>query len=291
MSVASDNTSYRRGLLLGLTMAEIMTLVIFLLMLAFSVMLEKDKKVHEIEVASTEKNKAAVERIIRAVNSQEPARTEEFVKAVESLPGLIELIRKSNLAAGKDEAVAHTMAKAIENMAAAQKKSVKSSALRKKKGLESAPVIANEGRGVDAPSCWQDAAQNPEFIFNVDLTSSGIIIRDNPVPERTADKARLPLKNIKFDRLRSVSEFRAETRNLFETSKRQDCRFFVLLYDKTGPGDKAVYKQLLSAVEEHFYKKFVDRIHFDQMFLLLNTKKGNLSGRAGKSPYPSPGSK
>ena len=54
MNVFEQDRSYRRGLVLGLTMAEIVTLVIFCLLLAFGVVLfailESERPVGAIEI-------------------------------------------------------------------------------------------------------------------------------------------------------------------------------------------------------------------------------------------------
>lgn len=295
MSVGTDNLAYRKGLLLGMTMAEIVILIIFLLLLAFAALLEKERKSHEAQDRLMGKNKTLIERIIRVVDAQDPAITEELVKAFEALPNIISLVKKSDLAKSKDETIDKTITQMVEKAAA--EKSVTSEgegkspeerlaeALQAKSTLEAenqnlrdqkdnlVSQMKSEGRGVDSPPCWSDAVKNPEFIFKVDLTSSGIVIHDNPIPERAEEKSRLPLQDIKFDTLRNVAQFRAETNKLYELSKQKECRFFVLLYDKTATNDKVTFKHLLRTVEEHFYKKLVDSTPSDTIRYSAPPKK------------------
>jgi len=279
MSVSGDNASYRRGLLLGMTMAEIIVLIIFLLLLAFASLLVRERNAHQAQLQLIEKNKAAVERIIQVLASQEPDMSEELVRAVEALPNVIALMKKGQLSQ-PDESVEKVLVEAVDRLIAEKELAEKGQGLdmqkmlvesiQKQKELEAenknlvdqkdnlVSQMKKEGRGVDSPPCWSDAVKNPEFIFKVDLNNSGIIVHDNIIPARVEEKSRLPIQNVKFDVLRTIPEFRSETRALFEWSKQKECRFFVLVYDKTGTSEKVKFKQLLRTVEEHFYKKLVD---------------------------------
>lgn len=42
---------------------------------------------------------------------------------------------------------------------------------------------------------------------------------------------------------------------LYDSSLVANCRFFVTVYDATGPAEKDLYKSLLRTVEGHFYKR------------------------------------
>jgi hypothetical protein len=49
--------------------------------------------------------------------------------------------------------------------------------------------------------------------------------------------------------------FLDRTQPLFESSLAENCRFFVTVFDATGPAEKNRYKSLLRTVEGHFYKR------------------------------------
>lgn len=53
-------------------------------------------------------------------------------------------------------------------------------------------------------------------------------------------------------RIRPV-QFLADTRDIFEWSKKRNCRFFVWIDDSTGVAEKRLYKERLRAVGQHFY--------------------------------------
>ncbi len=54
----------------------------------------------------------------------------------------------------------------------------------------------------------------------------------------------------------SPEEFLRQTKRIHDWSKGRDpeCRFFVRVFDRTAANDKQLYKDLLQAVEQHFYK-------------------------------------
>jgi hypothetical protein len=119
------------------------------------------------------------------------------------------------------------------------------------------------GKGTQFPPCWADEQTGkPEFIFDVSITSSGLIIGNNAIPHRADQQAKLPLEAIDFRQTLSLENFLRETRGLFEFSQRQDptCRFFVRLYDLTKPDEKAIFKDGQRTVEAHFYKLLMNDI-------------------------------
>ncbi len=97
-------------------------------------------------------------------------------------------------------------------------------------------------------------AGQPEYIFNISLTSDGIVVHANKLADRAADENELPIGGLSFDSNVSDSAFEQQTDALYKYSKARDCRFFVRVFDETKSDEKAVYKRRLQAVESHFYK-------------------------------------
>ena len=108
-------------------------------------------------------------------------------------------------------------------------------------------------KGTDHPACWKSRTGKSEYIFDVTLTSRGIITHDNALPHRTAEQAQLPLQTIVFDQEVQPEQFLKMSRPVFEWSKRKGCRFFVRVSDRTKGEEKTIYKQLLWTVGQHFY--------------------------------------
>ena len=109
------------------------------------------------------------------------------------------------------------------------------------------------GKGTEKPACWADTRTGKiEYIFDVALTRSGMIVRDRKLPHRAEDQAELPIR-IDFGRELSSGEFLSQTRQLYDWSVAKDCRFFVLVSDETGDAEKAAYKRQIRNVGQHFY--------------------------------------
>ncbi|MEM5516417.1 hypothetical protein WNY37_05605 [Henriciella sp. AS95] len=148
-------------------------------------------------------------------------------------------------AALKEKADIEAMRKALEDAERAQDR------------LEG--QLANASRrlkqdGLGYPACWARKVGTPDYIFDIALRPDGIVIYDNALPRWEAEQEALPLSSSMYDQPLSSSQFRMLTKPLFDTSEARDCRFFVQIYDMTGPQDKLRYKQLMQAVESHFYK-------------------------------------
>ena len=110
------------------------------------------------------------------------------------------------------------------------------------------------GKGTEFPSCWvREGTTRPEYIFDVALTSKGLIVRDRKLPHRAAEQARLPIA-IDFGRELSHGEFMAQARPLFDWSVRRGCRFFVQAFDLTAANAKKLFKQRTRTLKQRFYR-------------------------------------
>ena len=111
------------------------------------------------------------------------------------------------------------------------------------------------GRGTEMPACWANPGNGkPEYIFQIDLTSAGLIVHDQKLPHRVEDQAQLPIGEIQFETPLSREAFASQTNRILDWSRTNNCRFFVLVKDMTGSRDKDHYKGMLSALESKFYK-------------------------------------
>ena len=115
----------------------------------------------------------------------------------------------------------------------------------------------SDGRGRDHPPCWSivvDGKSRAEYIFDMALTHRGLIIRDRVLPHRESDRTVLPLAEIEFGSELPPAKFIKVTNPLFRWSVERECRFYVRVFDKTGPTDKVQYKYHMQSLEQHFYK-------------------------------------
>ena len=278
--IGEQHSAYRKGLVLGLTMAEVGILIIFvlLLLIAFDY-LRRD------EIVSQYANKAAVE----------PARLQELEQAETSLREIREAFDVAHSAPPDDfarlvrviEAAARTEAgktalvEAQELLAEMQraKERVENAAQKLESGdggevaeqLETLSYrvenqeglltryenqLASLGQGSGGRPCWVQPNGDIDFLYDVVLRSGGISMRERNYPHRAAERTRLPMPNVNPAETLSASEFRQRTAPLYEHAKKEGCVFFVVVYDATAPHEKAVFIDLLRTVEGHFYKSF-----------------------------------
>jgi hypothetical protein len=278
--IGEQNAAYRKGLVLGLTMAEVGILIIFvlLLLIAFDY-LRRD------EIVSQYANKEVVEpERLQELEQAETALREirEAFGVAQSAPpdDFARLVRVME-AAARTEAGETALAEAQELLAEMQraKARVESAAQKLESGdggevaeqLETLSYrvenqeglltryenqLASLGQGIGGRPCWVQPNGDIDFLYDVVLRSGGISMRERGYPHRAAERARLPMPNANPGETLSASEFRQRTAPLYEHAKKEGCVFFVVVYDATAPHEKAVFIDLLRTVEGHFYKSF-----------------------------------
>lgn len=294
--IAGQGRFYRRGLVLGLTLAEIILLMLFILLLTLGWVIDQENRAKEklrSQRNDAESRLAVTQQELQKLkHAFDPAKVEQFdemfreltrlqeqVKevpalqekakvadaAMEALPGdpdTAERMRQTLERLMEDaqelQAIRETLgedgAKAVEQLAETQRN------LRTTQGqLQSARrQLASLGSGTQMPACWADPdTGRSEYIFDIGLTSNGLVVHDNALPHRTEDQAELPLERLQFDAELSTAKFRSQTRALYEWSVEKKCRFFVRAFDLTGPTQKETYKRHMRVLEERFYKYLV----------------------------------
>lgn len=321
--VHEQTDSYRRGLVLGLTMAEIAILIIFILLLALAALLARERTkretaerdlaaaraqaeslkdqvsvaneilggqdievfIRELVEARSEAAKAAAlaedvaqkDRKIREwrrelaelrsqadSNSELLARTlkaEEEVRqwreatsdgAETNTPGSVSeaLDQLKVLEPLIEESMGGDIAAVAEKISEIQSENTRLTG----QVANMRRLLKGAGKGTEKPACWANPEGKPEYIYDVALTSRGLIVREVDLPHRQEEKSRLPLDQVPLLSEISSTRFIAATRPLFEWSEAKDCRFFVRVYDETGATEKEVYRSHLRAVEGNFYK-------------------------------------
>jgi len=115
--------------------------------------------------------------------------------------------------------------------------------------------LQSAGLGKGERPCWVQPDGTIEFLFDVVLGTDGIRMRENVYPSRNKERKDLPMPSTNPLETITQSEFVTRTLPLYESSLAANCRFFVTVYDGTGPEEKERYKSLLRTVEGHFYKR------------------------------------
>lgn len=264
--IRSQDSAHRRGLVLGLTMAEIMVLILFTLLLALAAALasrdkiiqDKDRRITELvvlekQVSDLLRNNpegVTVQDIIQRLTRQERRITEQqmeierlrpYEASGKALEDIIQEIRRT----GDGKATPQQIIEKIQQFAqlTRQNENLKGQVAQLTKELEKL------GRGNEFPSCWATADGKIESIFELVITANGIGIKDHYLPHRAEDKAQLPLAAVKYDTELLLSTFQSQVRPLYQWSVKNRCRFYVII---SSTVENAPI-QLVNAVNSFFY--------------------------------------
>lgn len=265
-NIRNQDAVYRRGLVLGLTMAEIMILILFTLLLALAAALDsreskihdKDKRIAELtaleqQVSDLLRNNPAgvtvadiIQRIVRQQEAiaglqREVDRLKTFEEPAHILEDIIREIRR----AGVENP---TPQKIIERLKLAQQLTKENENLRGQ-NAQLSRQIKESGRGNEFPSCWATPDGKTESIFEILIKPGGIVVYDRDLPRRTTDKADLPLESVHYNVELQLRDFQKQLRPLYLWSVRQKCRFYVIIFSS----EDTIRANLVNAVNAFFY--------------------------------------
>ena len=281
MSINNHNKAYRRGVVLGLTLAEVMLLLLFILLLAFMSILKKEHQKELLEKKELElvsKKDPVTEKVIYLIKTADPSIRDELVKGIENLPDNLKLIKKENLAKTLNESLPQVISRGLDELKrekysvidikkptdvekeleeAKDSESKLESQIENLKGQNKflSKQIISTGKGDGRLSCWVDnSSGKAEYIYNIYLNHQGITIKDNKIPHRQEDQKTLPISMITYDEPLEINKFMEETNGIHQWAINHDCIFYVRLFDDTGTNEKTLYKSQLRTVESSFYK-------------------------------------
>ena len=271
--IGDQNTAYRRGVVLGLTMAEAGILIIFVLLLLIGLetfrrenqakAMEGLEAVDVERLRTLEESELAVTDIRHQLNMPDNTTPDEISRLVRALQeGTRSSDRQSTLqevkrALAQMRAIRDQIEAESGSEALAQKVEQQSYQLSNQEGqLKRYEKQLNEaGLGKGGRPCWVKADGTIEYLYDVVLESDGIRLREYTYPERRRERALLPMPQVDPTEVLSPGEFLRRTEPLYNQSLAANCRFYVVVYDATGPTEKEHYKRLLRTVEGHFYKR------------------------------------
>jgi hypothetical protein len=305
----ADELEHRRGLTLGLTLAEVLLLLLFVVLLALSWRMMTLQREHQTvlfdnarlrhanaDLASTlrgmqaigadlEKLKAADAAIAAAIEVNPINPAEALVRSVailkrlgaatqpDQVRPLSEMLTESQKLKALERAIslairinpddpAEALTRAAEVLIGLGTDTtpdevmpigqIASLASQLERVTSERNNLMHAGNGLTYPSCWRTAAGKTEYMFDVTIQDLGMIVRD-ATPSRASDPALQLVVGVTRNELIKENAFRTETNELFKRSKEQNCRFFSIIRDQTGPTSKVRYKELRSIVENHFY--------------------------------------
>ena len=278
--IGEQHTAYRRGLVLGLTMAEVGILIIFILLLLIAFdYLQRDEilrpfanktPVEPARVEALLQAEAALEEIGEALGVAPAELPDDFTRLVRVVdaaarsPGgqtvlseAQELLKEMERAVARVERAAQAMEAGRGGQVAEELQSL-SYRVENQEGLLTRyeNQLARLGQGIGGRPCWVQENGEIDLLYDVVLRSDGIAMRERANPHRAAERAQLPMPNVDPAESLTKSEFLRRTKPLYDHAKRENCVHFVRVYDATAPHEKDVFIDLLLTVEGHFYKSF-----------------------------------
>jgi len=264
--IAEQNTAYRRGLVLGLTMAEVGVLIIFVLLLLIgfeawtmegrvAVKVERLRALEEADSLLTHlrhslqlSGNASVEEIQRLIRALEEATAkpegQTTIQEVRAVLEQMRLLRDEIKKGGGSEVLVKQVEEQSYRIANQEGQLQRYESRLKETGL---------GKG-ERP-CWVKPDGTIEYLYDVVLANNGIRMREYQHPYRERERSLLPMPALDASEVLSPEEFLRRTQPLYDHVLARNCRFFVVVSDATGPTEKELYKRLLRAVEGHFYKR------------------------------------
>lgn len=244
--VRGHDSAHRRGLVMGLTMAEIMLMILFILLLVMGVLVEnRDRVIHHqqkrladlqaldhyvADVLKDTGGRMTVTDIIQRIerDNQKVLDLQREVAALRSQAAsgrAIEDIIKEIKREGGDPTPSEIAAK----LQATDKLTHENTTLAGQV-TQLTNQIKAAGRGNEFPSCWVTPDGKVQSIFELVLSPSGIVVKDHTPPDRLTDKAALPLSGVRYDTPLAVDEFISQMRPLYSWSIAKGCRFYVIRY-------------------------------------------------------------
>lgn len=269
MPQETGESSYRKGLMLGLTMAEIVLLLIFILLLLLASLYA-----HQPRADASKSGKQSIEAIVNAEMSRPgppplSSPVDSIIRILEESPGgrcltsedqqaLKRLLEKHKAGVADLTKLSKSIALALpkevrQELNIADIESEKLSKDDATRVLEQALGALRECYGL--PPCWLTSSGAREYLFDITMLDSGVVVRQMTRPHRAQELRDLPLQKIRYQTAHDIDEFLKTAVPLIDQSKRQkQCRHSVLLTDETTI--KATFKRQYLRLHQEFYADF-----------------------------------
>ena len=273
---AGTDAAYRRGTVLGLTVAEVFILLLFLLLLAFLTL-----------VQGWEAERERADETLREAQEtlQEVGQWKELVEEFATPDEVLTLRRQKERAereAELHERQAETLRELLaeeDQVAADALAAVQEAEQRAAEAAEELRVLRVKGHN---PPCWYrvvptrdgDVRERPYYTLNLAVFDDGIVIRPSDVPPGGAaddnggtfadEAARLDLAALPFETTLSDAEVRTHLQPIYAAGKAKEirtypCVFWVRVWDKTSPDAKARWKEAHDKLIEGLFGAYTVR--------------------------------
>ncbi len=293
MPSVDNPVSYRRGLVLGLTLAETLLLVLFILLLVYAALSQKrDERIKEQDSQIASLNlriDSGVDQLVRELTqsgaapadptelsrkltrlTEEMARNGQLQKDLDTYARLVPTAEKAREIADAlaersggetaqqllDQHLARTNPAApVETGTQPKTLAEALAALERMQGQLDyyERQPATANNGLSYPPCWQ---RDGKIVYAYDA----VLLDDGLKLAVVDDRAGLDLAGLKANGAEpplgqtiSRQTFLTRTRGMHAWSVEQGCRFYARIFDGTSTGNKAGYIQARKTVEDRFY--------------------------------------
>ncbi len=292
MRGANDPVGYRRGLVLGLTLAETLLLVLFILLLVYAALgqqRDKTMKEQEAQIASLNlRIDSGVDRLARELTlsgiasnpdelsrklnrlTDEMARNAQLQKDLTTYQRLVPTASEAKQLADAFEVQQSpetplqildrhlsrtTTVPPVANTDAPKTLAEALAALDRMAGQLDyyERQQLTAGNGLSYPPCWQ---RDGRIVYTYDALLLDDGLRLSVTDDRTGlDVAGLRANGAEPPLGQTITRqtFLAQTKGLHAWSVSQGCRFYARIIDGTSAGNKSGYIQARRAVEDRFY--------------------------------------
>ena len=271
--IEHQTEEYRKGQILGFTMAEIMLVILFLLLLLLGSKINKQENALLLLELNTNEQADTIEILESKINEQADTLSKSYQEdtpehqAIDKIKRtLSDLQNQGSVSRKKDvnwlaERLVLTDAGTNDSVRKARELTsliAKNENLTFEEGKQClATCGANEGEGDgDGPkACWGESLRNPDYIYNVALYDDAIFVTNNieNIEKNKADwDLLLQPARIEKPTLLSNAQFQSRFAKLKEHASVNECEYAVRLVD-VFTSSKAIYKKQRQLVEGYVY--------------------------------------
>jgi hypothetical protein len=278
--IEHQTEEYRKGQVLGFTMAEIMLVILFLLLLLLGSKINKQENALLLLESNTNKQADTILILESKINEQADTLSKSYQEdtpehqAIDKIKRtLSELQNQGLVSRQKDvnwlaERLVLTEAGTNENVRKARELAsfiAKNENLTFEEGKQClATCGANEGDGDGPKACWGESLRNPDYIYNVALYDDAIFVTNNfeNIEKNKADwDSLLQPARIEKSTLLSNAQFQSRFAKLKEHASVNECEYAVRLVD-VFTSSKAIYKKQRQLVEGYVYPTLKKRWNY-----------------------------
>lgn len=239
--------AYRRGMVLGLTLAEIMLLLVFMMLLAAAFLLQRQ----QTATAALDDQAQAI-AAAKSGASARIATLEAALAQTSAVAATAEQTRRqvANDAARQLATANANVVRLTAELAAARTDAQALIGQNAQMRGEIARINGNAGSGL--PYCWTSPDGKPITLLRVTLRDDGVVAQDPTPRPRPDDRLWTGIAGLPRGNVLAMDAFLAQATVLIAQSTADRCRHAVDVIDATGPTNKRGYKGLMNQLWGHF---------------------------------------